>query len=129
MTTTAPLHTASPQTAAERVRHYYELVDADDVPGLIALFAEDAVYHRPGYEPLVGHGDLNRFYTEDRVIESGRHSVTSLVTGENDVAVMGEFAGVLKNGREVSLRFADFFTLDGRLLFARRDTYFFAPLV
>ncbi|GLZ77545.1 hypothetical protein Afil01_23520 [Actinorhabdospora filicis] len=125
---TAAVSTPS-QAMNERVRRYYDLVDADDVPGLIALFATDAVYHRPGYAPLVGHGDLNRFYTADRVIVSGRHTVTSLVTGEHEVAVMGEFAGVLKDGREVALRFADFFTLDERLLFARRDTYFFAPLV
>ncbi|MFE2289628.1 nuclear transport factor 2 family protein [Streptomyces sp. NPDC059452] len=117
------------EAAAERVRAYYRLVDADDVPGLIALFTEDAVYRRPGYPPMRGHEGLRAFYTGERVIASGRHTVTTLVADPGRVAVNGTFDGVLKDGREVSLQFADFFTLDDEQRFSRRDTFFFAPLV
>ena len=40
------------------VRRYYACVDAGDVDGLVALFQPDAVYRRPGYPPMHGHGDL-----------------------------------------------------------------------
>jgi len=113
----------------DRVRRYYELVDQGDVPGLVSLFAPDATYHRPGYAPLIGHDDLTEFYSEQRVIREGRHSLSRIVAGELEVAVRGDFHGILNDGREVSLRFSDFFefSVDGR--FSRRDTYFFAPMV
>ena len=41
----------------------------------------------------------------------------------------GVFHGVLKDGSEVTLKFADFFEFDEDQRFARRDTYFFLPLV
>ncbi|MFF2775410.1 amino acid adenylation domain-containing protein [Streptomyces sp. NPDC058052] len=124
-TTTA---TTTASTEAE-VRRYYDLVDAGDVPGLVGLFTPDAVYHRPGYEPFAGHEGLTRFYGGDRVIRTGRHTLTKIVVDGADIAVHGEFHGELHDGTAVGLRFADFFQLaaDGR--FGRRDTFFFAPLV
>ncbi|MFJ9418933.1 nuclear transport factor 2 family protein [Streptomyces sp. NPDC101227] len=121
-----PVHEAK----VAKVREYYRLVDATDVPGLIALFTEDAVYRRPGYAPMRGHRGLRAFYTGERVIESGRHTVTSVVVQGERSAVTGVFEGVLKDGSEVSLEFADFFLHDDAdQRFRRRDTYFFAPLV
>ncbi|MFJ9817505.1 nuclear transport factor 2 family protein [Streptomyces sp. NPDC101151] len=116
-------------TGLTKVHAYYRLVDAGDVPGLIGLFAKDAVYRRPGYEPIRGHRGLEVFYSENRVIAGGTHTVTRAVADGRQVAVNGVFNGVLKSGREVSLEFADFFELDEEQRFARRDTYFFAPLV
>ena len=111
---------------AVTVRRYYDLVDAGDVPGLVALFAENAVYDRPGYDPLRGHGDLEHFYTYVRIIQSGRHTITSLLVDGNQVAVTGQFNGVLKDGSEVKdQEFADFFKLDDRGLIVHRKTFFF----
>ncbi|MFG3497208.1 nuclear transport factor 2 family protein [Streptomyces sp. NPDC047928] len=121
--------TAAVEAGVAKVREYYRRVDADDVPGLIALFAEDAVYRRPGYPPMRGHEGLSAFYNGERVIARGAHTVTSAVAESGRVAVNGVFEGVLKDGREVSLEFADFFVLDDEQRFTRRDTYFFAPLV
>ena len=121
---------AAPATApVSAVRRYYALVDADDVTALIGLFAPDARYHRPGYQPLTGRDELERFYREDRVIAKGAHAVTAIVAAGRDVAVQGEFSGVLRDGRETSLRFADFFSFGADGLIARRDTFFFTPLV
>jgi ketosteroid isomerase-like protein len=122
-------HATPEATRVSAVRRYYQLVDADDVTGLINLFAPDACYHRPGYEPLSGRTELERFYRGERVIERGAHTITGIVAADSDIAVQGEFSGVLRDGREVSLRFADFFSFGSGDLFARRDTYFFAPLV
>ena len=114
---------------AETVRRYYETVDTGRIDELVALFAPDGVYRRPGYEPLTGRGAIERFYRGDRVIVSGTHSLTQVTADGADVAVHGEFTGTLKTGERVSLRFADFFAFDADGLFARRDTFFFAPLV
>lgn len=120
---------ASATGPVSAVRRYYELVDAADTAGLISLFAPDACYHRPGYQPLAGREELERFYREDRVIAKGTHRLKAIVAADRDIAVQGEFSGVLRDGRETSLRFADFFTFGADGLITRRDTYFFAPLV
>ncbi|WP_435613373.1 thioesterase domain-containing protein [Streptomyces sp. bgisy159] len=116
-------------TPEEAVRTYYSLVDAKDFTGLVELFTPTAVYRRPGYEPLVGREALAAFYRGERVIVDGRHSVTTLVAEGNRVAVNGTFNGTVKDGREVGLRFADFFTLDDDGRFTERDTFFFTPMV
>jgi ketosteroid isomerase-like protein len=113
----------------QQVRHYYECVDAGNVDGLLELFAPGAVYHRPGYPPMEGRAAMAEFYRGERVIESGRHTLDQVTADGTKVAVQGEFAGVLKDGSQVSLRFADFFTLAPDGLFARRDTFFFSPMV
>lgn len=113
----------------QRIREYYQRVDAHDLTGLLDLFANDAVYHRPGYAPLVGRESLERFYGEERAIREGSHSVSAAVLDGDRAAVHGEFHGVLKDGRAVSLRFADFFVFNDKGFFQRRDTFFFAPMV
>ena len=118
------------QTEVEEaaVREYYRLVDADDVDGLLDLFSDDAIYNRPGYPTMNGRDELAKFYGGERVIASGRHTVEKVVADNPQIAVTGSFEGVLKDGTETELRFADFFVFDGPRI-ARRDTYFFAPLV
>lgn len=115
--------------AASAVRWYYQLVDEQEVDGLLTLFAADAVYRRPGYEPLVGATALERFYRSRRVISSGRHTITELVAEGGKVAVRGGFTGLLKSGERVEVEFADFFTVNRDGLFASRDTFFFTPAV
>lgn len=121
---------------AAHVRRYYDVVDADDVAGVLDIFTDDATYCRPGYEPMVGREALREFYEGERVIETGRHTVLSLLvdtsraTGDADEAfVRGSFEGRLKNGQTATLQFADFFRFaaDGRVSY--RHTYFYAPLV
>jgi len=130
VTITEPSDNVPPVTASvSAVRRYYALVDAGDVPELISLFAQDTCYHRPGYQPLTGRDELQRFYSEDRVIVKGTHTLTAVVAAGRNVAVQGDFSGQLRDGRETSLRFADFFSFGADGLIARRDTFFFAPLV
>lgn len=116
------------ETEEAAVREYYRLVDADDVDGLLDLFAADAVYSRPGHPVMRGRADLARFYGGERIIARGRHRLDQVVVHSPQIAVTGSFEGVLKDGTEVDLRFADFFVFDGPRI-ARRDTYFYAPLV
>ncbi|MFJ6775627.1 nuclear transport factor 2 family protein [Kitasatospora sp. NPDC091257] len=125
--------TAAPPTApalgVSQVRRYYQLVDAGDVPALVALFTPDARYHRPGYRPMVGHAELERFYRDQRVIRTGVHTLATVVTTDDEVAVHGLFRGVLHDGGEVELRFADFFRMTPQGRIAARDTFFHVPAV
>jgi steroid Delta-isomerase len=125
----AQARAAGTETGEDTVRRYYDLVDSGDVAGLVALFTPDAAYHRPGYQPMVGHEAMSSFYSGERVIKEGRHTLDTVVEHGSRIAVHGEFNGVLRDESTVSLRFADFFHIaeDGR--FRRRDTFFFAPLV
>ncbi|MEU2995014.1 nuclear transport factor 2 family protein [Streptomyces sp. NPDC001758] len=111
------------------VRSYYSRVDAGDVEGLLDLFAAAAIYRRPGYAPMQGKQSLESFYRGERVIAHGRHEIFSVVAESPRVAVTGSFSGELKDGTQVHLDFADFFTVGVDGLFSRRETYFYAPLV
>ncbi|WP_018802282.1 nuclear transport factor 2 family protein [Salinispora arenicola] len=119
---------SSTDPAADRARLHYDLIDAGQIDRMVELFTEDMTYHRPGYETMRGAGELARFYRIDRRIERGRHRIDLVVVNDGEVVVRGDFEGVLKDGAEIRLRFADFFgtVADGR--FSRRETFFFAPL-
>ena len=111
------------RTHSEIVRQYYELVDAEKVDELLALFHQEIVYERQGTPDIVGMAAMRRFYEQERVIAGGRHSIVSVLADGDWVAVRGSFAGVLKNGAEVELRFTDWHRFrDG--LIDRRETLF-----
>ncbi|GAA1959937.1 nuclear transport factor 2 family protein [Catenulispora subtropica] len=112
-----------------RVNRYYGYVDDGDIESLLSLFSHDAVYSRPGYGPLTGRAEMAAFYSGERIIKEGRHTLSCIVSQGDHAAVHGSFSGTLKDGREVNLRFADFFIDSGGGTFSRRDTFFFTPLV
>lgn len=117
---------ADTQLAApgDRIRALYSLVDAGDLDGLAALFAEDARYTRPGYPELVGRTAIDRFYRQDRVIASGQHTLESVMTSGDEVAVRGSFDGLLRDGRPVAHRFAEYFALNSARQVVMRETFF-----
>lgn len=110
----------------DAVHDYYEAVDLRDLERVLSLFAEDAVYERPGYATFRGRHELRTFYEIERIIDTGTHRITSTVASGRTVAVQGSFEGRTVDGHELSLRFADFFEGDREI--DRRLTYFFAPL-
>lgn len=120
--------TANRVSRTRQVMRFYALVDSGDAPAMAALFAPDAVYRRPGYGPRIGPEGLLHFYTRERTIREGGHVIERVVENGDDVAVFGAFHGVLHDGNPVDLEFADYFGFAQDGLFARRDTYFFAPL-
>lgn len=116
------------QAEKELVLEYYQAIDSQEIDHVVELFADDATYERPGYAPLVGVAAIEEFYRTERVIDSGVHSVSNLLVDGHKVAVEGEFIGRLRDGSDVTVRFADFFLVMSSR-FARRHTYFFAPSV
>ncbi|MDQ6526644.1 nuclear transport factor 2 family protein [Nocardioides sp. LHD-245] len=111
------------------VRRYYETVDSPTPADVVDLFANDAVYRRPGYEPMVGREALLGFYDRRRVIAEGTHELLGVLVGAPDrAAVEGRFSGRLRDGSSVTLGFADFFTVKEDLII-ERSTYFETPTV
>lgn len=98
------------------VEAYYRYVDAEDYDALVALFADDIVYHRPGHDPLEGIADFERFYHEVRDLTEGTHELHDVIADGSRVAVRGSFTG-LQGETPISLSFADFFGFgdDGRI--------------
>jgi ketosteroid isomerase-like protein len=111
------------------VTRYYQAVDSNDITALLNLFADDAVYERPGYPPLNGRADLQEFYTSTRIIRTGEHVITDRLETSKAIAVQGTFTGTVVGGHVVTLRFSDFFEIGPDERITRRTTYFFAPLV
>ena len=116
-------------SAEEAARRYYALVDAGDVDGVVGCFAEDAVYHRPGYAPMEGRAALAEFYGGERVIADGRHELDEVVVEGRRVAVHGRFVGTLKDGSAARVGFADFWVLDEADRATSRRSFFDTPAV
>lgn len=113
----------------ETTRGYYRAVDAGDVEAVLAWFAEDGVYHRPGYAPMRGRAALAAFYGGERVIASGAHRVDQVVVQGSSAAVRGVFTGTLKDGSAVSIGFADFIDYDQAGRARERHSFFDVPAV
>jgi len=105
----------------ERVREYYDAVDEERVDDLLALFADDVVYDRPGQRPIEGKDALEAFYRDGRPLEDGNHTVHDVLVDGDRAAVRGTFSGV-QGGETVEFGFADVHVFeDGRI--AERYTY------
>ena len=109
-------------------RAYYTTVDQGDPEATSDLFAPDATYDRPGYDTMVGEA-IREFYRGERVIESGAHTVETIVVEGNRAAVHGTFDGVLKSGAEAHEGFADFLEFNDAGLISKRRSFFYRAAV
>jgi len=111
-----------PETIRELVQRYYDRIDAADYDGLLALFAADVTYDRPGQGVIEGIDALERFYREERPLSDGDHELHAVVVEGDTAAVRGRFEG--RQGDErVAFGFADFHTVDEEGSIAHRVTY------
>jgi len=111
-----------PEHLRETVREYYQRIDAGDHDGLLALFAADVTYERPGQGAIEGIDDLERFYRHERPLSEGDHDLQAVVVDGDTAAVRGRFTG-RQGDRRVAFGFADFHTFDDDGLIAHRVTY------
>jgi ketosteroid isomerase-like protein len=107
----------------QKIRQYYERIDANDVEWVVALFADDAVYERAGSH-YRGIPAIREFFAVHRKIR-GVHRVEKIwpVGDAGVVVVIGHFEGVGANGDPRSVGFSDFwhFNDDGQV--SKRQSY------
>jgi ketosteroid isomerase-like protein len=106
----------------------FQHIDSQDWRALHDIFAPDIVYERPGYPPFVGLDRVMRFYTDERLIAAGRHTIERIVIDGNHAVCLGNILGVTKDGREIVEQFADSYTFQGDRIHSRRS-YFFTPCI
>jgi branched-chain amino acid aminotransferase len=110
------------------IARLFETVDASRWENLKQFFCEEIIYERPGYAPVVGQERLEIFYSEERVIASGKHHLEGVIVNDNKGACWGRFVGRHKNGSFLDEQFADCYTFkDGKI--QTRKSFFFRPAV
>ena len=114
--------------ARDLVSRLFRVIDARRFDAFGEVFTPDAVYHRPGYDPLVGLPALAHFYTDVRVIAAGGHEVDHVLAGDGVAACWGTFRGTSRDGAPLEEQFSDTYVVrDGRI--AVRRTFFFRAAI
>ena len=106
----------------------FQAVDSNDWNAMSRIFHADVTYERPGYEPFVGRERVLQFYSQERVIASGKHQLEQVVFDHDQGACWGRFVGLKKDGSEVDERFADVYCFEDGKIKSRRS-YFYRPAV
>ena len=106
-----------------QLNKYFAFVDRQLWDEMFALFHPDVIYHRGDSPPIVGIDELKAFYRGGRLIATGRHVVELLLVDGDWAVAKGTFAGTLKDGADVSVRFVDLHEFRDGLIW-RRHTYF-----
>ena len=111
-----------------RIRALFEIIDSRRWSQLREHFHPRIVYARPGYPAFEGIERVLHFYEFERVVASGTHALTTILSSAHDVACTGRFTGTHRNGSPIDEEFADFYRFDGQLII-RRKSYFFRPAI
>ncbi|MEW1902939.1 nuclear transport factor 2 family protein [Streptomyces sp. NPDC057242] len=115
-------------TADSLVARLFQVVDSRTWDDLGEVFADDAVYERPGYPALEGLDRIRHFYEHERIIASGAHEVDQVTGGLAAAACWGRFRGASRDGTALDEGFADTYLVrDGKI--AYRRTYFYRAAI
>jgi ketosteroid isomerase-like protein len=110
------------------IHHLFRIIDDAEWDLLGEVFTPDSVYHRPGFAPMHGLGEIEHFYRHVRSI-SGCHCLHAVLTARSSASCWGRFQGSRSDaGDPVDVLFADWYVFRGRSI-AERRTFFFEPSV
>lgn len=113
---------------AEWVSLFFNAVDNRNWKELELMLDENIVYERPGYEPMVGRQDVMTFYTQKRIISSGRHNIKNILINDNIIVCNGSFSGESNQSLKLDVEFCDIYFFNGVSLFYRK-TFFHVPCI
>ena len=117
------------QEARDLIRRLFGVIDGAQFDDLGRVFAEGAVYERPGYPPLQGLPRIEHFYRHERIIGAGAHHVEVVTcSSAGDAVAVGVFRGESRDGQPLEERFADVYRVQGGRI-VRRTTFFFRPAI
>ena len=101
-------------------------IDNCDWDSLSKLLSTDTVYEVSGFPRFDGKDAVMDYYENIRPIESGEHTIDSIVAEENKAVCCGRFVGTKKNGELVDVLFADELGFENFRIKQRR-VYFCQP--
>jgi ketosteroid isomerase-like protein len=105
----------------------FSCIDGGDWAWHSDFLHDEAIYGRPGYEPFVGKPAIVDFCLTKRIVSLGQYCVEKVLSEGANITCSGSFSGVAKDGRNLSMRFADVHRIrDGIDL---RWTFFDSPVV
>jgi len=82
-----PLSTADLEAVRAVGRVYQDAINAEDVNGIVAVFATDGISSPPGWEQLRGHHAIRRFWEGQVTGVSGTGAFTTMaIYGESGLA-------------------------------------------
>ncbi|GHG06310.1 hypothetical protein GCM10017783_18640 [Deinococcus piscis] len=117
------------QEARELIERLFGVIDGTHFDELGQVFAQEAVYERPGYEPLRGLDRIEQFYRYERIIGAGQHQVAAVTcSAAGDAVAVGLFRGESRDGQPLKERFADVYRVSGGKII-HRTTYFFRAAI
>lgn len=104
----------------------FAAVDEPDLDALLVRYADDVVYERPGYPPIVGRDALEHFYYVERRIAVGQHTIEGVLCENGRGAAWGSFEGLSRTGDRLAERWCDVYAFERDLIVFRR-THFYRP--
>ncbi|MFE9170835.1 nuclear transport factor 2 family protein [Streptomyces kebangsaanensis] len=117
-----------PVTAESLVARLFQVIDSRSWDELGEVFADNAVYERPGYAALEGLGRIRQFYEHERIITSGAHEVHQVTGGLAAAACWGRFRGTGRGGDPLDEGFADTYLVRGGKI-VHRKTFFYRAAI
>lgn len=116
-------------TQADQIHELFTIIDTGAAwKRLTEVFAPNAVYFRPGYEPMRGIARIQDFYAETRRISIGTHYVYRILSDGPRCCCWGMFSGTTKADGKINLYFTDWYRFSKGLIVYRR-TFFYQPMV
>ncbi|OLL70164.1 hypothetical protein Ae263Ps1_6379c [Pseudonocardia sp. Ae263_Ps1] len=110
------------------VRQMFAAIDSESWDKLSGLLHPNIVYDRPGFETFVGRDRVMRFYMQERVIRSGRHTIEGVIVEKERAAAWGWIEAVRNNGESLTLGFSDIYVFEDEKIRMRRS-HFYVPAV
>ena len=105
----------------------FDAIDREDWLALSRVLHEDIVYHRPGYDALIGRTAVLHFYREVRTLCEGKHHILGAAFSGQLGASWGRFTGRTRAGASANIEYAEWYRFsDGAVV--ERKSYFFTPL-
>jgi ketosteroid isomerase-like protein len=103
------------------IERYYAQIDAQDIDGVLSLFAEDAAYERADAR-YAGKPAIEDFFRHRRQIR-GEHRIEKILSLGSEVVAVGHFEGRGAEGDSRSVGFVDLWSFDAQSRVRLRRTF------
>ncbi|MGI9279481.1 MAG: nuclear transport factor 2 family protein [Endozoicomonas sp.] len=125
------MHTIRKESASSNqswIEYFFQAIDSGNWDSLSLFLADEVIYERPGYSPLVGKKMVLDFYKNVRIIKTGTHIVKGFTYSDDMLSYHGSFTGESYNGDKLSVDYCDFCNIKNGLLHHRKTFFHVASV-